>query len=412
MNIAGTLGKSGPGRAAPPWIWPQAAYIHVPFCAHHCGYCDFAVVAGKDFLMDQYLDGLVAEMSTLGQPQQVNSIFIGGGTPTYLDCRRLERLLMEIQHWFIPAADHNPHSFDIEFSVEANPGTLTNEKVGVLADHGVTRVSLGNQSFQPHVLQVLERDHSPADVPRALEAVKARISQVSLDLIFGVPGQTQDDWRQDLRRTLALQPDHVSTYGLTYEKGTRLWKQRQLGEVQPLDEETELAMYLDGLDILHAAGFEHYEISNHARPGKRCGHNQVYWANEAYFGFGLGAARYIEGRRELNTRSIPDYIRKTLAGESPTFQSEKLEPVERARETMALQLRRAEGIDRQGFRHQTGFRLDELAGVALARHVELGLLEDTIDTVHLTRKGKCVADAVIREMMRGDGSRPTPEHPE
>ncbi len=359
--------------------------------------------------MDQYLEGLVAEMSTLGQPQQVNSIFIGGGTPTYLDCRRLERLLTEIQRWFIPAEDHDPNSSGIEFSVEANPGTLTDEKVKVLADHGVTRVSLGNQSFQPHVLQVLERDHSPADVNRAVEAAKARISQVSLDLIFGVPGQTQDDWRQDLQRTLELQPDHASTYGLTYEKGTRLWKQRQLGEVQSLDEETELAMYLDGLDILHAAGFEHYEISNHARPGKRCRHNQVYWANEAYFGFGLGAARYIEGRRELNTRSIPDYIRKTLAGEPPTFQSEKLEPRERARETMALQLRRSEGIDRQGFRHQTGFRLDDVAGVALVRHVQLGLLEDTVDTVHLTRKGKCVADAVIREMMRGDGSRLAPE---
>ncbi len=343
-------------------------------------------------------------MTTLGQPQQVNSIFIGGGTPTYLDCRRLERLLAEIQRWFIPAVDHNPNSSDIEFSVEANPGTLTNEKVRVLADHGVTRVSLGNQSFQHHVLQVLERDHSPADVNRAVEAVKARISQVSLDLIFGVPGQTQDDWRQDLQRTLELQPDHVSTYGLTYEKGTRLWKQRQLREVQPLDEETELAMYLDGLDILHAAGFDHYEISNHARPGKRCRHNQVYWANEAYFGFGLGAARYIEGRRELNTRSIQEYIRKTLAGDPPTFQSETLEPRERARETMALQLRRAEGIDRQGFRNQTGFSLDDLAGVALVHHVELRLLEDTVGTVHLTRKGKCVADAIIREMMREDGS--------
>src|SRR5262249_12913930 len=136
----------------PSWVWPQAAYIHVPFCAHHCGYCDFAVVAGKDFLMDQYLDGLSAEMSTLGQPQQVNSIFMGGGTPTYLDSRRLARLLADIRQWF-------PTMAELEFSVEANPGTLTEEKVDVLADHGVTRVSLGSQSFQPHVLQVLERDH-------------------------------------------------------------------------------------------------------------------------------------------------------------------------------------------------------------------------------------------------------------
>ena len=377
---------------SPSWVWPRAAYIHVPFCAHHCGYCDFAVVAGKDFLMNQYLDGLAAEMSTLGQSQQVNSIFIGGGTPTYLDSHRLGRLLADIRKRFSPMAE-------LEFSVEANPGTLTEEKVHVLAEHGVTRVSLGSQSFQPHVLQVLERDHCPEDVPRAAAAVKARIDQVSLDLIFGVPGQTREDWQGDLHRTLALQPDHISTYGLTYEKGTPLWKQRLSGTVQPLDEETELAMYLDGLDILNAAGFEPYEISNHARPGKRCRHNQVYWANEAYFGFGLGAARYVEGRRELNTRSIQEYIRKTLAGESPTIQSEILEPEERARETMAIQLRRREGIQRCAFHLQTGFELDGLAGVALDRQVELGLLEDDGVAVRLTRQGKCVADAVIRELL-------------
>jgi oxygen-independent coproporphyrinogen-3 oxidase len=246
---------------------------------------------------------------------------------------------------------------------------------------------------------VLERDHVPEDVPRAVEAVKTRISEVSLDLIFGVPGQTQSDWQQDLDRALALRPDHVSTYGLTYEKGTRLWKQRQSGTVQPLNEEAELAMYVYALDALESAQFEHYEISNHARPGKRCRHNQVYWANEAYFGFGLGAARYIEGRRELNTRSIKDYIRKTMSGESATFQSEVLDPVERARETLALQLRRSEGIDRQAFQIQTGFTLDELAGAAMARHVELGLIDDHGGGVRLTRKGKCVADAVISDLL-------------
>jgi oxygen-independent coproporphyrinogen-3 oxidase len=377
---------------SPAWVWPRAVYIHVPFCAHHCGYCDFAVVAGKDFLMDQYLNGLAAEISSLAQPQQVHSIFIGGGTPTYLDSRRLARLLANIRQWFSPMTE-------LEFSVEANPGTLTEEKVDVLSDHGVTRVSLGSQSFQPHVLQVLERDHSPDDVPRAVAAVKGRIDQVSLDLIFGVPGQTRVDWQRDLDRALALDLDHVSTYGLTYEKGTPLWKQRQLGAVQPLDEETELDMYLDGLDILQAAGFEHYEISNHARPGKRCRHNQVYWGNEAYFGFGLGAARYVEGCREVNTRSIHEYIRKTLVGESPTIQSEILKPEERALETMALQLRRAEGIQRSAFHLQTGFKLDDLAGVALERQVELGLLEDDGLGVRLTRQGKCVADAVIRELL-------------
>src|SRR5262249_34472372 len=159
-----------------------------------------------------------------------------GGTPTHLSCDQLQRLLAEVNRWLPPEPDH-------EFSVEANPGTLDADKVAVLADHGVTRVSLGAQSFQPPLLRVLERDHAPDDVPRAVEAVRDRIEQFSLDLIFGVPGQTEAQWGDDLERALGLGPDHVSTYGLTYEKGTPLWKQRQRGAVVPLDEERELTLY-------------------------------------------------------------------------------------------------------------------------------------------------------------------------
>jgi oxygen-independent coproporphyrinogen-3 oxidase len=378
-----------------PWLWPRAAYLHIPFCAHHCGYCDFAVVTGRDHMIDHYLDAVSAELATLGQPQPVETIFIGGGTPTYLDSHRLERILREVRRW-LPFA---PTVEEPEFTVEANPGSLDADKVAVLADHAVTRISLGAQSFHPNLLTTLERDHRPNDVPRAIENIKRRIPQVSLDLIFGIPGQNLADWRQDLDHALALGPGHISTYGLTYEKGTKLWKQRQSGEVRPLDEETELAMYLHALDALEAAGFEHYEISNHARPGKRSRHNQVYWANEAYFGFGLGAARYIEGRRELNTRSLEQYIRRALAGESTAFQSEVLESKERAKETMAVQLRRAEGINRNAFREQTGFDLDELAGSALARHVDRGFMDDDRANVCLTRKGKCVADAIIEDLL-------------
>src|SRR5262249_50857771 len=151
-------------------------------------------------------------------------------------------------------------------------------------------------------------------------------------------------------------------YGLTYEKGTRLWQQRRAGQVTALDEEAELALYVLAMDVLEGAGFEHYEISSFARPGRRCRHNQVYWANEAYFGFGVGAARYVNGRRELNTRGLGGYLRRVLAGEPATFQSEELGPEERARETIGVQLRRAEGIDRDAFRRQTGFELDALAG--------------------------------------------------
>jgi oxygen-independent coproporphyrinogen III oxidase len=376
----------------PPWLWPRAAYVHVPFCAHRCGYCDFAIAVGQDDQVELYLDALGQELATLGRPQPVDTLFLGGGTPTYLSARQLDRLLHDVTHWLPPRRGH-------EFTIEGNPGTLDADKVAALAEHGVTRVSLGAQSFHLHLLRVLERDHAPADVPRAIAYVRERIAEVSLDLIFGVPGQSFDNWRADLDAALALGPDHVSTYGLTYEKGTPLWKQRQRGEVRPLEEDAELALYAHAIDTLEAAGFEHYEISNFARPGRRSRHNQVYWANHAYFGFGMGAARYVLGRRELNTRDLRGYIRRTLSGESAVFQSEELPAPERARETVAVQLRRAEGIERRSFREQTGFELDEVAGPAIARHVELGLLDDAGSRVRLTRQGKYVADAVVENLL-------------
>jgi putative oxygen-independent coproporphyrinogen III oxidase len=311
-----------------------------------------------------------------------------------LSAGQLERLLTSLQKWL-----QLDSSAEREFAIEANPDSLDADKANVLADHGVTRVSLGAQSFHPHLLKVLERTHSPSEVPRAVAAVRNRIPQVSLDLIFGVPGQTEWEWRDDLAAALALEPDHLSTYGLTFEKGTPLWKQRQRGVLHPLDEDAELTLYKIAIDTLEAAGFEHYEISNFARPGQRSRHNQTYWANEAYFGFGMGAARYVLGKRELNTRDLNTYLRRILSGESATFQSEVLEPFERAQETMAVQLRRCEGIDRSAYFIQTGLDLDAVAGSAIACLVDLGLLCDDGQRVKLTRSGKYVADAVIERLL-------------
>jgi len=343
-------------------------------------------------MIDLYLEALSVELAQLGRPAEVATLFVGGGTPTYLDCRQLERLLTTLKRWLAPTPD-------CEITIEGNPGTLNADKIAVLADHRVTRVSLGAQSFHPHLLRVLERDHAPQDVYRAVEQIKSRIPQVCLDLIFGVPGQSLGEWETDLDKALSLSPDHLSTYGLTYEKGTRLWKQKQGGEIRPVDEDSELAMYAHGIDRLSGAGFEHYEISNFARPGKRSRHNQVYWANHAYFGFGMGAARYIDGRRELNTRDLRGYIRKILAGEPATIQSEQLPAEERARETIAVQLRRSDGINREDFCRQTGMELDSLVGPVLARHIGLGLVETDAVNVRLTRQGKFVADTVVQQYL-------------
>lgn len=380
----------------PPWLDPRTAYLHIPFCAHHCGYCDFAVSAGQDHLIEHYLDALFQELKTLGEPRPMETLFIGGGTPTYLKANQLQLLLTTINHWL-------PLPRGSEFSIESTPDSLTSEKVAVLAAHGVTRVSIGVQSFHPELLTALDRQHTLSQIPRAVEIVRRHGLDLSLDLIFAAPGSTVETWKSDLLSALAFTPSHISTYGLTYEKGTPLWKERHRGTVHPVGEDDELAMYETAIDCLTTFGFEHYEISNFARPGFRCRHNERYWANEAYYGFGVGAARYVEGVRELNTRDTRSYIQKVLSGDSPTFQSERLNNKDRAFETIGTQLRRAEGIDRNRFREQTTFDLDLLVGDRLISLMNNGLLADRGSCVCLTRRGFCVADGVIEELMKANG---------
>ena len=379
--------------AAEPWIWPRAAYVHIPFCAHKCGYCDFASLAGSDHLADRYLNALEWEMAFLGEPQEVDTIFIGGGTPTRLDAGQLDRLLAMVRHWF-PIAPRG------EWTVEANPGTLDAEKADVLASGGVNRVSLGAQSFQPDLLRALERNHSPEEVPRALELVRPRFPSWSFDLIFGVPGSTPELWADDLKTALRLGPSHLSCYGLVYEKGTALWKQEKAGLVRPVDEEAERLMYEHTMDRLAAEGLAMYEISNFARAGHESRHNLVYWANDAYFGVGLGAARYVRGVRSSNTRDLPAYLRRIESGVEATGPTETLDPEGRARETAVLMLRRTiVGLDRVDFRRRTGFDLDAIAGPALEKHRAGGLLDDDGRQVRFTREGLFLADTVLGDLL-------------
>ncbi len=383
-----------------PWLVPRTAYVHVPFCGHKCGYCDFAVTAGQDHLIDLYVEAVGAELATLGGPRPVDSLFVGGGTPTYLSPGQLDRLLTAVCHWF-------PTPAGAEVSVESTPDSLDDDRCRVLAAHGVSRVSVGVQSFQAHTLTALDRRHGVGQIGRAVESVRRHVPGLSFDLIFAAPGQTLADWQADLAAALAHEPDHVSTYGLTYETGTPLWKARRTGAVAVVPEDDELAMYEYALDALPAAGFGHYEVSNFARPGRRSVHNQRYWANDAYYGVGVGAARYVGGERAVNTRDTRGYIRKVLAGDDPTQSRETLVPRERALETVATQLRRMAGIDRAGFERQTGFPLDALVGPTVAGLAAEGLLADDNASIRLTRRGLCVADGVVSALLTaGGGFRP------
>jgi len=385
---------------AAPWLHPRSAYLHIPFCRHHCGYCDFAVVSGRDHIASTYLDALEKELTWLGEPYEVEMIFIGGGTPTHLSPRLLNRLLSMIQKW-LPLADGG------EWSIESTPDSLDAERVAILADHGVNRVSIGVQSFREETLRVLDRRHCPEDIAPAIESVRSRINNISLDLIFGVPGQSLPDWRADLAQALSFEPNHLSCYGLTFEKETPLYKQWQSGDVQPIDEETERAMFLEADQVLTRIGFEHYEISNYAQPGFQCKHNGTYWANWAYLGFGMGAARYIDGRRELNSRSLDFYLNRMAAGGSPTIQCEELLARERALETLTVQLRRAIGVNRADFQQQTGIEFDSLVGGPITQLASGGLIHDDGENVTLTREGMCVADAILTLMWQKSETSPT-----
>jgi len=371
----------------------QAAYIHVPFCAHRCGYCDFTLVAGRDDLIRSYLIALTRELQDVpADAPLLSTLFFGGGTPTHPPADDLAELFRIVDQRL-------PRRADAEFSVEANPLDLTEARIEVLVAAGVNRVSLGIQSFSPAALHLLERDHTPADVVTVVKRLRPRIENLAFDLIFGVPGQSLEEWRATLRQAIDLEPRHISTYGLTWETGTAFGTRRDRGELSPIDEELERDQYALAMEVLESAGFEHYEISNFARPGARCRHNEVYWSGSEYWAFGPGAARYRHGRRETNVRSVLGWLSRLNRGLSPVGDAEELEPEHRARERIYLGLRRLEGIGRDDFLEQTGFCLDQLAGNAVADNVRRGWLSDDGQTIRLTRDGCFVADRVVSDFL-------------
>lgn len=371
----------------------RSVYVHVPFCRHRCGYCDFTLVANRDDLIEAYLEALEIELLRVERQVELETLFFGGGTPTHLPPDALTRLFSLLLERFQLAQD-------AEFSVEANPANLSEETIAVLADFGVNRVSLGAQSFDQSALVTLERDHTPLEIVAAVENLrKGGIENVSLDLIFGVPGQNLESWRETLRHGVSLSPTHVSAYGLTFEKGTSFWTRREKGMLTQAAEELEREMYAMAMEELPAFGFRQYEISNYARPGYESRHNQVYWAAKPFEGFGPGAARYLDGVRRTNHRSLFTWIKRLKAGESPVADVDELAPENRAREAIFVGLRRVEGIDRHEFHEQTGFGLDELAGTTIRRQVQFGAIEDDGISIRLTREGRFIADSVIAEFL-------------
>lgn len=373
----------------------RAVYVHIPFCRRLCGYCDFYSVVLDEAAVGPLVDALLRELDEFSNRQElsVETIFVGGGTPTTLPPDELSRVLARLRSL---ARRDAP----LEFTVEANPATVSSQIADTLASHGVSRVSIGAQSFEPAELRVLERTHQPPQVAETVAAChQAGLAHVNLDLIFAIPGQTLESWQASLEAALALQPEHLSCYALTYEPGTCLFDQLQAGRLTQVDPDLDASMYERAIDTLTDAGYVHYEISNFARPGCECRHNLIYWHNQPYLGIGPSAAGLVDGVRYKNVADVAAYTQAILAGRCPRAEQERRSPEQRARETAMLGLRLIEGIDRRRFAQRYGHDPVTFFGEAVRQHGQRGLLEVSDERLRLTRAGLLLADTVIADFL-------------
>jgi len=372
----------------------RGVYAHVPFCRHKCHYCDFYSFVDAEDRRAAYVTRAMAEVDAWAEVvrQPLETLFVGGGTPTMLASEQLSALLSHL-------STRLPWREDREWTVEANPETVDAAMARTLVKAGVTRVSMGAQSFQPRLLQALERHHDPVSVTRAVGHLKAAgIGQVNLDLIYAVPGATLAEWQDDLGQALALQPDHVSCYGLMYESNTPLGQRHARGQVQAAPEELELAMHRVACEVLGGAGLEHYEISNWARPGARCRHNELYWRNDDWLAIGPSASGHAAGLRWRNVPRLGDW----LAGGpwSPVQDVERLDDDGQVGEAFMMGLRLLEGmaLDRVESLLSRGAK-SVPRRLALARHHEAGLLETAGDRLKLTESGRMLASQVAMDLL-------------
>lgn len=403
MGAALPLGEPVPADGSLPAdtrIDPVTAfgvYLHVPFCRVRCGYCDFNTYTATELRgarQDEYADTLLQEvdlarrvLAAAGPLREASTVFFGGGTPTLLPPGDLARMLAGIGDAFGIARD-------AEVTVEANPDTVTPAVAAELTAAGVTRLSIGMQSSVPHVLAALDRTHDPQNVATALAAARGAGLAVSLDLIYGAPGESLADWRHSLETAIALAPDHLSAYALIVEDGTKLARQIRRGEVPAPDDDLQADMYELADDLLAAAGFDWYEVSNWSRDAAhRSRHNLAYWQGADWWGFGPGAHSHIAGTRFWNVKHPAAYAQRLALGETPAAGRERPDAAAGALENVLLRTRIREGLP-----------ISELLGEgrqAVAALIADGLVDGS-EAVHgrivLTRRGRLLADAVVRAL--------------
>ena len=374
-------------------------YVHIPFCASRCSYCDFFSTLRLDEVGHDYVEALIAEARLRkaelnGKP--VKTLYMGGGTPSQLPLPLLARLIDGLK----ATLDLNAVQ---EFTLEANPDDVTPEWSAAVRALGVNRVSMGVQSFQDAVLRLVGRRHTARQAIDAVASLRhAGIDNISIDLIYGLPGQRLETWAESVRQAVDLRPQHISAYGLTYEPGTRLWQQRECGEVVEASEDQYLDMYRVLVGLLQVAGYEHYEISNFALPGYRSRHNSSYWNETPYLGLGAAAHSYDGTMRRSNPADLCGYIRRITSGQ-PACQVEDLAWWERYDERVMLGLRTADGVDAHRLRSDFGDKAWAHFVSEARRHIDAGHMICTDDGRYiLTSEGIVLSDSVMRDLMWDD----------
>ena len=365
-------------------------YVHVPFCVVKCGYCDFnSYVVDEGVAHDRFLDALDAELR-LRWPRGARpaTVFVGGGTPSLLSLDRLERL-------FAIIGGHVDLAGCKEVSMEANPESFTVEKARVALAGGVRRLSVGAQTFHAHHLKALDRAHDAAGIEGAFAAAReAGFENVSIDLMFGIPGETQEEWRSDLERALRLGTDHLSCYNLTFEPGTRFERDRLRGRVAPNAQEVDREMFEWTRARLAEAGFEAYEVSNFAGRGGPCLHNDHYWLQGDYVGVGPGASSHRAGIRSTNLKGLDAWADAALAGFTCAGSAETLRPLQRVAEALWLGVRRTDGVDLDAVEERVGVDAGSLFRSIVERHAEAGLVTFESGRLALAGEGLLLADQV------------------
>lgn len=366
-------------------------YVHIPFCVRKCAYCDFNSYSGyTDGSVARYVDALEREIRSTEASTPVDTIFFGGGTPTAIPAVDEARLLAAVLA--TPRV-----STDAEITTEANPGTMDVRHLAVLREAGFNRISFGVQSFDPGLLKTLDRIHTADEAKNAVRAAReAGFENVSIDLMFALPRQTRAQWRSTLDQAFALETEHISLYSLIVEEGTGFHTLYRKGRLPLPDDDTAAEMFQMAIDGAGAAGFEQYEISNFARPGRQCRHNMHYWRNEPYYGFGCGAVSYVGGRRCTRLKSPAKYAEALETGGDIVDNCEASTPEETMAETMMLGLRLTEeGVDCAQFARRFGIDPRERYRADIDRFTRRGLLEVDRERIRLTKPGVFLASEVM-----------------